>query len=167
MLPLLISLSSAYGADLGPNLQAAAGGWRLVETPAQVTALQEATIKKTLDSMNFAIRAMAGDRLQGAVRVCTDYTFEMKGDDLAVTCDSRPPTLIPLDGSTNKLTTPKGENYDITASINGDTLTTRGVGEIATQITVFAFTTNGLTVTKTITNEHFGEPLTWTTRYTR
>ena len=159
---LLLTLTTLAHANPG---EAASGRWRLTDSPAQVQQFKDAAVKKTLDSMNFAVRAMAGSRVEAAVTACQVYDISISGQVMKVTCDSKPTVTINLDGTPTTYTSSEGETYTVTGSSSGSSVTATFKGADASQSTVYTFSGGSLAVRKTINSPYFGEPLRWTNSY--
>lgn len=145
--------------------EATSGKYRLTDSPAQVQQFKEAAVKKTLDSMNFAVRAMAGSRVEAAVTACAAYDITISGDTMTVKCDAKPTVTVNLNGTPSSYTNDQGVAYTVTASRSGDQVTATFTGDDASQVTVYNFNDAGLRVQKTINSPYFGEPLRWTNNY--
>lgn len=161
----VLFLSVAGAADISDAIRSASGTWQLADAPSQVAEIKESAIDKTLQSMNFAIRGMARDRVSSAVTACGRYAISVSGAVMTVTCDAKPALTLNLDGSRSTYTSDAGKSYTVNTSVSGDQVTARFTGGEATMQTTYRFTGGQLMVTKIITSEHFGEPLKWTNGY--
>ena len=161
---LALALLQPASAAVGPEV---AGQWQLTDSPAQVQQFKDAAVKKTLDSMNFAVRALAGTKVESAVTACARYTITMDAQVMKVTCDSKPTVTVNLNGSPSSYTSDQGDTYTVTASVSGDVVTANFKGAEASQVTVYDFSGGQLSVQKTINSPYFGEPLRWTNHYRR
>ncbi|MFT4979339.1 MAG: hypothetical protein ACI8S6_005249 [Myxococcota bacterium] len=164
MLWTTLALINLAIADVGPS---ASSQYQLLDSPAAVAQEQAAAVKKTLDSMNMAVRMMAGARVASAVTTCRAYTMEVTDTMLRVQCDARPVVTIRFDGSPVNFTTEKGEAYVVTGSRSGDRVSATFTGPDASQTTLYDFSNNSLAVERTINSAYFGEPLRWSSRYGR
>ena len=156
----LLMLSAAHA--VGPE---ASGTYTLTDSPAQVAQFKEEAVSKTLNSMNFALRAIAGSRVESAVTACAGYNIVVEGGTMKVKCDAKPWVTINLDGTPSSYTNDQGVSYVVTASQSGDKVTATFAGDDASQTTIYNFAGGGLAVHKTINSEYFGEPLRWTNSY--
>lgn len=162
---MIWAILAAMGTADADVSEATSGQYRLTDSAAQVQQFKEAAVKKTLDSMNFAIRAMAGSRVEAAVTACAVYDIQIAGDVMKVKCDAKPTVSVNLSGAPSTYTNDQGVAYTVTASRSGDQVTATFKGEDASQVTVYNFSDGGLSVHKTINSAYFGEPLRWTNSY--
>lgn len=161
LLLLLAASPSPVGAAPGPE---ASGRWRLMDSPAQFQQFKDAAVQKTLDSMSFAVRAMAGSRVANAVSACGQYDIVLEAAVMRVTCDSKPTVVLNLDGTPSTYSA-DGTAYTVTAGVRGESVTATFQGPDASQVTVYTFSGTRLSVAKTVNSPHFGEPLRWTNTY--
>ena len=163
MLAVLWMTLTAH-ADVGATMS---GRYQLADSPAEVEAFKTAAIERTLASMNFALRAIAGSRVESAVTACNGYDIQIAEDAMTVTCDAKPPVRLLLNGQPSSYTTAQGVNYAVTAQRSGDQVTATFSGNDASQVTVYDFSSGQLSVHKTINSPYFGAPLQWTNNYRR
>ena len=125
----------------------------------------EASLERTLEAMNFAIRFVAKPGLEAVLEPCQVYELNFVGENFVVRCDARPLVVAPMDGTPSPSTGSNGKTYTVSASQSGDDVVLNFTGDNGSQITRYRFAEEALTVTREISSEHLSEPLICDYRY--
>lgn len=134
----------------------------------QSSGVIEKAIETAVAKMNFIKRPIARSRLKKANPHYGRIEIARGASDFSVRFDARKPVLMPLDGRSVKWTREDGEQFDVSAKLQGDTLVQTFLAEDGQRTNAFSLGTDGkLLLRVTLTSPQLPEPVRYQLSYRR